>query len=110
MKGDLRDDPDSAQRLPRSCQAADRHAQCVRWLVLRMQYDAYSQGKMVAELNRLRIPTVRGGRWHLATVQALLKRLDAMRARDALEYLLVTAVYAMHARFADAFADLAQLT
>ena len=51
-----------------------------------MQYDAYSQRKMVAELNRLGIPTVRGGRWHLATVQALLTRLDAMRARDALEY------------------------
>jgi len=109
MKSELRDDPDSAQRLARSSQAADRHARCVRWLVLRMQYDAYSQRKMVAELNRLGIPTVRGERWHLATVQALLKRLDAMRARDALQYLIVTAVYAINARLADAFVDLTEL-
>ena len=55
-----------------------------------MQYEGYSQRRMVAELNRLGIPTLRGGRWHLATLQALVKRIEALRVRDALPALLMS--------------------
>lgn len=30
------------------------------------------------ELNRLEVPTARGGRWHLATVQRLIKRIEEL--------------------------------
>ncbi len=76
---------------------ADRFALSLRPLILQLMF-ARRRGpvKLARELNRIGVPTSRGGKWHPATVDRLLKRLPGLReelakAKEAQQQELVVA-------------------
>ncbi len=60
--------------------AADEFAEELRTLILELML-ARHRGpvKLARELNRIGVPTSRGGKWHPATVDRLLRRLPGLR-------------------------------
>lgn len=58
--------------------AADAFAAKLSGLVRGFQAAAMSQRRMVDELNRIGIPTAKGGKWTLVQLQRVLRRLDSL--------------------------------
>ncbi len=59
----------------RSAQA-DARAATLRSTLQGLRAQGLTQREMVEELNRAGLPTARGGRWHLPTLQRVLARID----------------------------------
>ena len=58
-------------------EAADRFAEELRPKVDKLKADGFTTVRAICgELNRREVPTARGGQWHTASTQALLKRLS----------------------------------
>ncbi|MFL9867126.1 recombinase family protein [Paraburkholderia fungorum] len=64
-------------------QAADEFAAKLARIIKGFRADGLSQRAMVAELNAMSIPTVRGGQWQLTQLRRMLARIDAQAANDA---------------------------
>jgi hypothetical protein len=56
--------------------AADRHAKALAATIREIRGAGYTTRQDICdELNRLKVPTARGGEWHVTTVARLLARL-----------------------------------
>jgi hypothetical protein len=56
--------------------AADRHAKALASIIREIRTAGYTSHRNISdELNRLKVPTARGGEWHVTTVARLLARL-----------------------------------
>ena len=63
--------------------AADAFALKMTPIIDKLMADGIKSGrKIVKALNRRRISTYRGGRWHQTTIQSLLKRIERLKAND----------------------------
>jgi DNA invertase Pin-like site-specific DNA recombinase len=58
---------------------AGKHAQAIKKVMAELAGKGLSLRSMADELNIRKIPTARGGRWHLRTVQRVLHRIDGSR-------------------------------
>lgn len=71
--------PSTAERNLVVAEAAERHAQKVRALVVPMREAGASLRTIAAALNAAGTPTARGGAWGAATVENVLARLGGLR-------------------------------
>ena len=63
-------------------EAADTHARKIAPKVRTIRREGYRTVRaLTAELNARGVPTLRGGRWHIASTQNMLKRLEALGER-----------------------------
>lgn len=68
---------------PANRKAAVKRAEALADVIRAKQADGKGYRTIAAELNADGVPTPRGGRWHLASVQRLVKRISARQFEDS---------------------------